>query len=409
MLESQRLQIQISECRAKLNALADDAPDADRDALVTEFNSLESRFRAAVVKESSDAGANPPPEDGQPAEIRGLLAKASIANFLLESAGGKAITGPEADLRAALLGDGALEGSFPIDLLLPNAAPTEERADVATSVGSAATQNNQQNIAGRVFAAGSGDYLGIQRPTVPAGNTSYPVLTGGTIADVRDPGVALDAAAATISTTEVSQVRATARYLFAVEDLVKLRGLEEALAADLRAVLSDKLDSLAINGQAAVANTSPAVDGLISVLPDPANPGALATFSDYEAAYLDRVDGKYSMDGSNIRLLVNSDTFKQASKLQVMTSGDLYKRELPAGRFRASANMPDTASNIATALAYASGFVGFYQPVWRGVQAIRDPYSRAAEGQIALTLVTLVGQKLVDSNPYTRLEFQVSS
>ena len=408
MLESQRLQIQLSECRTKLNALADDAPDADRDALVTEYNGLESRFRAALVKEAEAIEAAPV-EDGQPAEVRGLLGRASIANYLLESAGGRAIAGAESELRSALLGDDALEGMFPIDLLLPNAAP-EQRADVVTDVSAAATQANQQSIVARVFAMSSGAYLGIQRPTVPVGTSSHPVMTAGTTADVRDPGVAIDAAAATITTTDINPVRATTRYLFALEDLVKLRGLEEALAADLRAVLSDKLDSLALNGQAAVTNVSPAVDGLINSLPNPTNPSALATFSDYESAFLDRVDGLYSMDGMNVRLLVNPDTFKQAAKLQVTTSGELYRRVLPMDRFKASANMPDTASNIATALAYASPHIGMYQPTWRGVQAIRDPYGENAQkGQIALTLILLYGQKLVDARPYGRLEFQVST
>ena len=189
---------------------------------------------------------------------------------------------------------------------------------------------------------------------------------------------------------------------------MRYRGFEEALRADLSSVMSDKLDSVGLIGQAAVNNVSPAIEGLISQLPDPTNPTAVATWADYLEIFSNRVDGKYSLDGSNVRVLCNVETLKHARRVRLSSTGQIIALDLPAGRFRASANMPAVASDIATAVTYASGRRGFVQPVWRGINLIRDPYSNAAEGQVALTVSMFTGAAMVDSGPYSRLEFKVA-
>ena len=252
--------------------------------------------------------------------------------------------------------------------------------------------------------------MGVQRPSVPTGETHYYTLTGGASADVRSDGVSKDAEIATFTSKSVEPVRLTARYLWGVETTGRIRGFEEALRADIRAVMGDKLDFLALNGQAAVANTSPLVEGIISALANPTNPTAIAAWADYLKLYPARVDGKTSMDGANVRLLVNADTYKNAYGLQIGVSGELLGRELPAGRFRASANMPATAATIATILSYtASPRVGFVQPVWRGISLIRDVYTNAASGQVALSAIMLTGGAMVDSSLYGRHEVKIAA
>ena len=423
MTPTQRIALRMSECRQRLNELlGNEQPSAEElaemDALQKEMSALEIQHRAALVADTG-AAAEKPADTGERKDMAALLKRASIGPYLVEALGGAGITGAEKELRAELLGADALEGSLPLDLLLPplvehreGQQDTEHRADVATAIGTA-VQENQAAIVGRVFGATSGAYLGVERPTVAVGTASYPFLASGTTADARSPGVALDAGAATINTQSVNPVRATARYLFNVEDLSLIRGFEEALAADMRGVLGDKLDLLALRGQAAVADTSPAVEGFMTGITAPAVPGDVAAWDDYLNAFTDAVDGKYSQDGSNVRLLVNPATYKHSHGLQVATSGALLRTLLPPGRFRASANMPPVPAtgaraNVGEALAYTSGFRGMIQPVWRGVNMIRDPYSNAAAGQVALTLSILFGQKLIDSNVYRRVSFKLA-
>ena len=168
---------------------------------------------------------------------------------------------------------------------------------------------------------------------------------------------------------------------------------------------------MALRGQAAVALTSPGVEGLISQLTAADVPTAVAAWDDFRGVYSSRVDGKYSVDGQNVRLVVNANTFRYGYSIQIGTSGDLLFEILPTSRFRVSANMPDTDSttNIATAISYAAGpRRGFVQPVWRAASVIRDPYTNAAKGQVALTVVLLAGAAMVDSAPYALHAFKLA-
>ena len=262
------------------------------------------------------------------------------------------------------------------------------------------------SIAERIFAQSAGAFLGVERPTVPAGDSSYATMTAGATADARLQGVAKDAEAATFKTVTVSPFRVTSRYLFDIESTVKLAGMEQVLRSDLSAVLTDRLDYYAINGAAGVASTSPEVDGILSETTAPTDPSDAATANDFMDAYLDRVDGKRSVDGTNVRLLVNADAFRAARKLRT-TDGTLLS-ELPAGRFRVSANLPATASTISTGLTYTAGYRGLVQPVWRAATFIRDPYTESASGQVALTIHLLTGAKMLDASAYSRIKFKVS-
>ena len=412
MTNAQRLELRASEIRQRLNELSGietgeltDEHRSEMETLSVEYADVERQKRAAILAGDTPT-ETPEPESGdaETREIDGLIQRAEIREYLTSAAQGNHVQGAERELRQAILGDAVDETYMPVDILLP----LETRADASTDVSSA-IQHSQQNIVGRIFAETSGAYMGVQRPSVPVGETHYYTLTNGTSADVRSDGVAKDAEAASFTDKSVSPVRATARYLFGMETTARIRGFEEALRADIRAVLGDKLDALALNGQAAVSNTSPAVEGIISQLADPTNPTAEAEWNDYYGLYAARVDGKTSMDGSNVRLLVNPATYKHAVGLQVDTSGELLRRVLPDGRFRASANMPDAASGIATVLSYtASARTGFVQPVWRGISLIRDVYSNAAEGQVALTAIMLTGAAMVDSSQYRRHEVKIA-
>ena len=408
MTNAQRLELRASELRQKLNELSGlktltDEQRGEIDTLSIEYADVERQKRAAII--SGETIETPEPKDGgEKREISDLIERAEIAAYLRAAASGSPVTGAERELRQATLGDDADESYMPLDILLPLETRADAVSDVADSI-----QSNQQSIVGRIFAETAGAYLGIQRPSVGVGETNYYALTGGSSADVRSDGVAIEAAAATFTTKAVEPVRLTARYLWGIETTARIRGFEEALRADIRAVMGDKLDALALNGQAAVGTTSPLVDGIISALANPTNPTAIATWTDYLSLYPAQVDGKVSMDGSNVRLLVNTDAYKHAAGLQIATSGELLRRELPSGRFRASANMPATASEIATILSYtASARTGYVQPVWRGITLIRDVYTQAAHGQVALTAIMLTGAAMVDASQFGRHEVKIA-
>ena len=411
MTPLQKLQLRQSETRQKLATLLETDLEKrgetyadDLAKLTAALKGLEPEIQAAIMAQPDDNETRTEDDGAETPEDReyvDLLQRSSIIDYLGEALG-EPVEGASRELREELdVGVGYL----PLDVL-------ETRADAATNVdaSTAPADTQQGGIAGRVFAQTAGAYLGVQRPTVPTGTVSYVELTSGATADVRSDGVAKDAEVGTFTVQSVNPVRATARYLLGLESTARIRGLEEALRADLSATLGDKLDKIALNGQAAVTNVSPAVTGILGSLtaPNPA-PTTEAGATDYLAAYDARVDGQYSQDGANVRMLVNSETYRHAQQQAFSSTGsELLRDRLQPAKFRVSANMPATASMVAAAISYTAGRRGYVQPVWRNVQIIRDPYTRAAEGQVALTVVLLTGGVMVDSNPFAYHSFKVA-
>ena len=415
MRNSQRLLMEMSAVRERINTLPDDSTDEVRNAATTEYMGLESRYRAAMVLEDAEDAQPLDNQNPERREIRRLFDQSYIADYLLEAADHVALTGAAKEFREAVLGADSF-GFMPLELL---AERVEDRADAVSNVATA-IQENQMNIAPRVFARGALGYLGVATPTVPIGTVTYPRLSAGTTADVRVDGAELDGTVAALMLEQINPVRLTASYTFGLETLQRIRGYEEALRSDIQSVLQDKRDALGINGQAAVDNMSPAVVGIISSLTNPSNPTAEATFAEYLAAYDAAVDGVYALNAEEVRMLVNAETWRHAMGLRIGSAGasDLFRMHLPAGRFRVSANMPDTPDSggmdkIATALTYAAGAGaearGYFMPTWAGVQMIVDPYTGAKVGQRRLTALMMVGFDMVDGAAYKRAEFQVQA
>ena len=410
---SRKHEYRMSEITAALNGPEADAmADADRDALTTELISEGSRFRAALAVEQEAADADPDAgterhTDPQEREIARLLEKADVADFFDPIAGGRMVEGAAAELRCATLGDTAPGNMMPLDVFLPTPAELQYRVDTATTYGTP-VQDNASGIAARLFPVGALDYMGVQRPTVQYGTTSYVQLVSAAVADARLPGVALDAVASTFTVKSLNPSRVVARVNYDSILDARLQGASDALVADLRSQISQKLDLVGLLGQAAVTDVSPALIGIISALPDPTDPTAASTWTDVLDAY-DNIDGIAATDDSNVRMLVNLESWRYIRGLQIDTSGSLLRDRLPAGRFRASANMPAGVSDISTALTYAAGEGrGFIQPVWRGVALIRDPYSESSEDRVSVTARVYTAQDLITDTRYKRLEYRTA-
>lgn len=406
MTPRQRIELKLSESRTAIRELLDvEEPTGDQlgklELHTRQMQQLETQLRAAIL-----ADPETEPEEACPPEKRELaklVNTVELENYLPELFGGR-VTGAAAELRDELLGNVAA-GFFPAELLLDR----ETRADAVTSATGIAVA--QQPIYQRIFNAGAASYIGANFQSVPVGTTTWPRLTGGTTADFREDGVELDGTAATITTESVNPARLTASYTLSNQSTYQLAGLEGALRNDIRMVMSDKLDSVILNGQAAVSNVSPAVEGLLDQLADPAAATAEAKALDYLNVYSNAVDGKYAQSEMGVRLLVNPATYKHAYGLQFDTSGDLLRDRLMNERFRASANMPAVASKKAQAIRYIGGAMarGLIVATWRGLQMITDPYTLAKKGQTVITAVQYTNIVAVDLQAYAQVEFQVEA
>ena len=405
----QRLQLRQSELREAMGTILDkdqnDRTDEDRGKLgelSREMRSLEGDLQAAILAEpdpETETRDTDDPEDAEAKELDGLLQRASILPYLGEAVSGREVGGVEHEVRAGLLGDEARGGLVPFELLLVD--DREERADVATTVADAArTPGTQATVLQRVFTRSIAAQLGVSMPMVGVGQANFPVLTGGTTAGQLAAGAAKDAEAASFTGFSLDPVRLSARYLFRYEDVAKLRNYESVLRRDLTAVLSDAMDNQIVNGD----GTAPNVAGFLNELTAPADPGAATTWNQYLAAFTGEVDGINAYQLMDLRSVIGKATFGYVETLFRTGAQDNgprasaceYVKSRTGGQM-VSSRIPAPASDIQLGIIAKTSYPGrnAAAPIWRGLELIRDPYTDAAMGQVAITALMLWNFKIV--------------
>ena len=424
MTNRQKLEVRASEIRERLNELSnkEDPKDEERqeiDRLTAEYSNVEARRRAAIVAEGAGEGAGEGAEgaeagaaegaestdDSEARELNELIDKVELRRYMHAAAQDQDPRGAEAELVDALNLRNVQAGVVVPWVALDTGV--EERQDARTDAP-ATVDRTMEAILGRVFARTSAAWCGVRMPGVGVGERDYPVLTAGTTAETKAKGAAQDASAATFTVTSIGPRRLTARYLFAIEDLAVFSGMEEALRADLGGTMGEELDKAILVGD----GTSPNVAGFFDddALAAPAAAASEATNATYVNAITDRVDGRYAVDASTVRMLVGSKTYgHMASKWLASTdTSALAQVRGMSGGVRVSAHVPAVTSKKQNALLIRGGGSAV-APMWPALSMIRDPYSGAAKGEISLTVVALYGFKIVRDAGFARVEFQVEA
>lgn len=406
MKESESIQIKLSELRQRINSygVGDDEVEyraEEMDALTSEYNQLESRYRVAVIKESVEIERTPTEDlDSEIRESRSMETSLEVRNYLHAALVDGPLEGREKEYNDSL----KLEGvgvSLPwIALLSP-----EERAELrAATVAPSDSDAVVHSILGRVFAHSAADFLGVRSPLVPIGSANFPVMSGGVApANTADAGAA-DETASTITANELDPIRLTASYRMRRTDLAKLRMMEDSLRMDLQGALLESRDKGVIAG----TGTDPEVVGFLATanaaLTDPTNPTAEAIFSDYASARAGRVDGKYSMSEDDVKIVVGKETYKHASAIFQSGSGMSALQRLMA---RVSAHVTAPASNIQKAIACRTPGRAV-APMWPAIELIRDIYTAANKGEVVITAAALWNFKILDAAAYELLEFKLA-
>ena len=285
-------------------------------------------------------------------------------------------------------------------------------ADVATTAPSDVGAN-QQGIVARVFSRSVGQFLGVSMPTVPVGEANYPILATGQTAAVVAAGAEHGATAATFTVVVASPKRVTARYLIRVEDMSRFAMMEDALRADLRAAIQDKLDDIIVNG----SGTAPEPSGLLHKLTDPTPlPDSVVTAAELIGAQAGAVDGKFAANLRDTRQVLGVASFGKAASLASWGNGsDGSAADYLAARsggLVASARIaaPDSTNNRQNAIVHLVGGVNrAHMPVWSGVRLIRDEITGAASGEVALTAIALADFIVTDVSPWKQIVYKTAA
>ena len=404
----QKLQLRQSEVRGEIGELLDQPVEKraetyqdDLGKLTREAKGLETQVQAAIVStpDPEEKRLDPSAEDR---EFRSLVDGASVGRIVESVISGRAVDGAEAELQAHYE---LAANVIPLDLLEirddPDAAERETRAAASFTAGG--EPQIQRPIIARVFPQSAARWCGVQFERVPTGQATYPVLTTGATVHTPDKSGAAAESTAAFTIHNLGPGRVQASFAYSVEDAATFPSVDSALRAELTAALQDKLDERVLNLTDA---------GLLQFGTDPTGPAAASGYADYIKAMYGGVDGKFSGEIGDVRMLVGHATYSHMSSVyradqSTMSALDVLSEK--SGGVRVGGNVPAYASNRQDAVVVkGTGRRNAVVALWGGVEILPDPYSRAEEGERRLYGVMLYAFKILRDAGFSRARFRNS-
>ena len=392
MLASQTHALRASEIRKRLAELAaieemNDEQRSEIGTLRTEYADVEAKYQAAVTAE--DTPTETRSDDAEGRELRSLIDGSDVGAIFTATMEHRVTDGRTAELQQHF-GLGA--NQVPLALL-------ETRA-VTPAPGQVA--QNQSAIIPGVFPMSCASFLGVEMPTVPVGESVFPVLTKN--ADVHTPAENAAAAETTgsFSAQVLSPSRLQASFFYSREDRARFSGMDEALRMNLSDALGDALDKEILVG----------TNGLLTgtVLSNHAVTAA-TTYANYRALFgYGRVDGVYAGGVGDIKIVMGSATYAHASGVfRSDNAGDRAALEdlmqVTAG-VKVSAHIPDAANNKQNSVIRLGMRRDMVAPIWEGISLIPDEITKAGTGQIVVTAVMLHAIKILRAGGFYKQQAQ---
>ena len=393
-------------------AIADNLTDetrAELDTIEKGIPDLERQIRAATVavetEETEQRTAAPVDDgDGEDRALRDLRAEVKLSGYVAAAVEQRSADGAEAEYNAARNIAG---NRFPLELLAPS---VEKRATTDTD-----TTTMPRRWLDRLFAGTAAERIGITMESVPAGVVSYPVTTAGASAAQRQRSTDAAADAAwSIGVTEMKPKRNAVRLLFSIEDAARIPGLESALNRDLRMALMEGVDRAIFLGDADASGTDADIVGLqtAAITETTITQANKVKGPETLTAFTGQVDGIHAMGINDLRVVTSVGAWRLWENTIINSTADnmtLAAFLRIAGMSWMSRGEIDTATaneDIGAFIGRGRGIEGAgVAAVWEAGELIRDPYSGAAKGEIALTLCYLWDFALPRTSNFTRIKF----
>lgn len=404
MTVEQKIKLAMSRVRQRLNEVSGLEGDAltpeireEAKGLETEYHDLELRHRASVIGKDEEVEVV---EDAETREVRRLHGEARVGRYLAAAVEMRSVDGAEHEYAAAV----GASGQFPLQLLAPEIRRT-------TDTDSAA---NQGTWLDRLFATAAATRVGVTMRSVPAGVASYPVTTAGATGAQQDRQEATADAPWTVGVTELKPKRGSVRAVFSIEDMARLPGLEDALRRDLSMALMDSIDLAIFNGDAGPSTASYDIVGLntASITESTLTQANKVKGPETLAAFLALVDGIHASSLGDLGIV----TSVGANVLWGSTVANAAAENQTVAQFLMASGMSwGTRANIATDTADGDfgAYVGLMRgiegaavaAVWEAASMVRDMYTGASTGEVAITLNYLWNFALPRTSNFHRLKF----
>ena len=406
MAELSRVDSLSDEQRAELDGVETGTPDLERQlrAATIAVETEESEQRAAGEAASQPAG------DAETRERAELRAKVKLGSYVSAAMEQRSAAGAEAEYNAAI---GIGGNRFPLELLAP---PERRAADEDRAATAADTATMPRTWLDRLFSGTASQAVGVTMESVPVGASSHPVTTAGATSAQRGKSQVASDAAWTIGVTELKPKRNVVRLLFNIEDAARIPGLESALTRDLRMALTEGVDrAIFLGDDTADPNAGDIVGlttaaGLVEKSITQANK---IQGSNVLQAFAELVEGKAAMMPGDLKAVfaVGSNTLWSHTLANTGASVDTTIAEflrrfglqwMTRGEIETATDDGDVAAFVGLGRGLdGAGVAG----IWEAGELIRDPYSGAAKGEIALTLCYLWDFGLPRASNFARISF----
>lgn len=405
MTDLLRIKKEISTARRELRAYAL-KDDATAEEIATRNGAIETlEARADVLRLAEEAKNGPGRfDDSEGREYRALRGRAKVSEYLGAALEMRAVTGAAAEFNSAVK-VGA--GRFPLRLLAP------EREVRATT--DAEAQANQRNWLDRLFAKASAMRVGVTMKSVPDGVAALPLTTAGATGEQQDRSETTSDAAWTVSVVEAKPKRGSVRAVFNIEDAARLPQLEDALRRDLSMALMDSIDKAVFLGDSGPSTAAYDVTGLntassvvertISQTNKVKGPETLTEFAAL-------IDGIHAEGFGSLGIVAAVGAWRLWESTIINSAAD----NMTLAAFLRSAGLSWMARGdieTATAADDWAAFVGRMRgndgaacaAVWESANFIRDMYSGAASGEVALNMTYLWDFQVVRATNFARIKF----
>ena len=371
------------------------------------YKDLEARYRAAVVSESDSV-----PDAGEEKEKRGLADRVETRSYVDAMFSGGNIDGAAKELNES---EGLETRSQAGNVIMPwsKIVPLETRADAVTDIsGTTDIPGAGSPWLTRLFNESWIGWSGItaRRAT---GEPVHTKITGGADASLPDKAAHVDSDALTISTSVATPRRVSAVYRYAGVDEMRTAGmLSRAIEADVRRVMMDRIEDVALNG----AEATDGFDGLLTATtatPNEAITDATTT-TNFEGFLSGALDGLTASTWTDLKILLRPQAYGFLSFLKP-TDGQPYFLDAWMKRgtmFRSTGHIKEITGQAGES--YILIFRSMMMPgaivlsQWSGIELVKDIYSRAQEDETTVTARTYVDLDIVRDSHIVKERIAIS-
>ena len=393
MLKSQKLSIELSEKRERLNVLLDkpelsSEEKEEREKITKRLIEMEPEIRAAITAEGVEERTDP----GESLELRALVDRADLGIIFQSVIEHRATSGAEKELQDHF--------KLPANAV-PLALLRDEPETRAVTPAPGDVGHSQQPIIPGVFPQACAAFLGVAMPTVATGEPVFPVLTQNATSHTPAENAAAAETTGSFSADVLSPGRIQASFFYSREDRARFSGMAESLRMNLSDALANELDKQVIAGTNGLLTGTNLANNNVT---------AVTTFASYMANFAyGRVDGTWASMTGELRIVAGAGTYAHMGAQYRNNSVDrnvLDRLMEITGGIKVSAHVPAVASNKQNSIIRLGMRRDMVAPIWEGVVLIPDEVTKAESGQIVITAVMLHAVKILRTGGFYKQQSQ---